>query len=156
MFRNNLKGNRNLYLATSTDGGKTFPSAQKLGEGDWKLNACPMDGGALVIDENGTPQTTWRRETKIYTATPGAPEKEISEGRTPSLAMVNGKATYAFTQNGNVTVLSPNGTKTELGKGNLPLLQTLNNNQLLCVWENDKQLKAAVIPPSPKGEFQKQ
>lgn len=152
MFRNQINGNRNLYLATSSDGGKTFPSAQKLGEGDWKLNACPMDGGVLVIDKNGTPQTTWRRETKIYAATPGAPEKEISEGRTPSIQIVNDKAVYAFTQNGNVIVLTPNGTKTELGKGNLPLLQTLNNNQLLCVWENDKQLKAAVMPPSSKRE----
>ena len=104
-----------------------------------------MDGGTLIMDKSGTPQTTWRRETKIYTATPGTPEKEIGEGRTPSLQIVNGKAIYAFTQNGNVTVLLPDGTKTDLGKGSIPLLQTLNNNNLLCVWENNKQLKAAII-----------
>src|SRR4051812_5217800 len=50
MFRNNWNGNRNLYLIQSHDGGQSFGEEKKLGEGNWKLNACPMDGGSIVAD----------------------------------------------------------------------------------------------------------
>ncbi len=71
MFRNYLNGNRNLYLIESSDGGKHFAQAQKLGNGSWKLNGCPMDGGGLAINKDGQIQTVWRRESKIYSAEPG-------------------------------------------------------------------------------------
>lgn len=48
-----------------SDGGASFGKAQKLGEGSWKLNGCPMDGGGLAIDENGDVQTVWRRKNTI-------------------------------------------------------------------------------------------
>lgn len=66
MFRNWLNGNRDLYLISSSNGGKTFGQAQKLGVGSWKLNGCPMDGGGLAVDKKGTPETVWRREGKIF------------------------------------------------------------------------------------------
>ncbi|MEJ7682118.1 MAG: sialidase family protein [Segetibacter sp.] len=47
MFRNWLNGSRDLYVIKSSDGGKSFAQAQKLGKGSWKLNGCPMDGGGL-------------------------------------------------------------------------------------------------------------
>ena len=50
MFRNALGGSRDMYVARSTDGGRTFPPAAKVGAGTWKLEACPMDGGALAVD----------------------------------------------------------------------------------------------------------
>jgi hypothetical protein len=65
MFRNWLKGNRDLYLVQSTDGGNTFGQAQKLGVESWQLNGCPMDGGAIALN-NGTPETVWRRKMKIF------------------------------------------------------------------------------------------
>ena len=46
MFRNWLAGNRDLYLIRSSDGGENFGQAEKLGNGSWRLNGCPMDGGA--------------------------------------------------------------------------------------------------------------
>jgi hypothetical protein len=66
MFRNWLNGNRDLYLITSSNGGKSFGQAQKLGTGSWKLKGCPMDGGGLAIDKSGNAETVWRREGKIY------------------------------------------------------------------------------------------
>ncbi|HRI22208.1 MAG TPA: hypothetical protein PLA68_14700, partial [Panacibacter sp.] len=62
MFRNWLNGNRDLYLIQSLDAGDTFGEAQKLGNGKWPLNGCPMDGGGIAINNNGTAQTVWRRE----------------------------------------------------------------------------------------------
>ena len=31
----------------------------------------------------------------------------------------------------------------DLGKGQLPLLKSLDDNHVLCVWENDQQIYAA-------------
>ena len=145
MFRNLLKGNRDLYLIQSVDEGYSFRQAKKLGTGSWKLNACPMDGGGLAVDQSGNPETVWRREEKIYASAPGEPEKEIGEGRGCSIETVNNKNIYAWTENGNVVVLKPGGLKVDLGKGSLPLLKALNENQVVCVWENDKQIIGAVV-----------
>lgn len=41
MWRNSLKGLRDMYVVVSTDGGKSFGSAWKLGTGSWPLEACP-------------------------------------------------------------------------------------------------------------------
>ena len=48
MFRNFLNGSRDMYLLESTDGGQTFGKAQKVGEGTWKLNACPNGWWRIV------------------------------------------------------------------------------------------------------------
>jgi hypothetical protein len=103
-----------------------------------------MDGGGLVINDDGTPQTVWRREAKIYAATPGY-EKELGEGRGCSMETVNGKNIYAWTSDGNVVVVKPQGEKKVLGKGSQPLLKGLNNEHVICVWENDKQIHAQVL-----------
>ncbi|MGI8584012.1 MAG: hypothetical protein ACR2KX_17585 [Chitinophagaceae bacterium] len=145
MFRNWLDGNRDLYLIKSSNNGKSFGLARKLGNGSWKLNGCPMDGGGLAIDNSGTPETVWRRGGKIYAATPGMPEKEIGEGRSCSIETINNKNIYAWTENGNVIVLKPGGIRINLGKGSLPLVKALNNENVICIWENEKQIHASVF-----------
>ena len=94
MFRNWLNGNRDLYLLQSTDGGKSFGQAEKLGNGSWKLQGCPMDGGGLAIDKNGNPETVWNRKGIIYACEPGHEEAEI--GR-EEIALWNQSASKACT-----------------------------------------------------------
>lgn len=86
MFRNWLGGARDMYLASSTDGGASFGSALKLGQGTWKLNACPMDGGALVVSANGVVKTAWRRADRVFLCVPGASEQDLGEGAQPWIA----------------------------------------------------------------------
>jgi hypothetical protein len=145
MFRNWLNGNRDLYLIKSSDGGKSFGRAQKLGKGSWKLNGCPMDGGGIAINKIGTPETVWRREGKIYAAVPGMPENEIGEGRSCSIETINDKIIYAWIENGNVIVMKPGGMKINLGKGSQPLVKVLNNEKVICVWENEKEIHTSVL-----------
>lgn len=145
MFRNWLNGNRDLYLNKSNNGGKSFENAQKLGVGNWKLNGCPMDGGGLTINNNRIPQTVWRRKGKIYASTTGSAEKEIGEGRGCTMETVNNKNIYAWTENGDVVLIKPRGQKKVLGKGSQPIVKALNNEHVICVWENDKQIHASVI-----------
>ncbi len=145
MFRNWLKGNRDIHLIHSADGGNSFGEAQKLGNGSWQLNGCPMDGGGLVLGSDGSPETVWQRKGIIYASQLGKEEKEIAKGRSCTLTSVNGKTAYAWTDNGEVYIQKPQGMKTSLGKGSLPILKPVNNEHVICVWENDKKIYTQVV-----------
>lgn len=121
MFRNWLDESRDMYLASSKDGGKTF-GAVKLGEGTWKLNACPMDGGGLVMGPNG-PMTVWRRDGNVHAG--GA----ISEGKDPAMAVgPDGKAVYGWTRGGEVIV---DGQSMGLGG----FVSLTGGRQVVAAWE---------------------
>ena len=145
MFRNWLNGNRDLYLIQSSDGGNSFGQAQKLGAGSWKLDGCPMDGGALVLDNGGRVQTVWKRHDKIYTCEPGNDEVEVGEGRNCTMEIIGEKNIYAWTKRGKVVILKPRGIKEILGEGALPAIKAIDNKRVLCVWENEKQIHAATV-----------
>ncbi|MEO6721392.1 MAG: sialidase family protein [Ferruginibacter sp.] len=145
MFRNQLQGNRDLYITESGDGGNTFSDAKKLGNGNWKLNGCPMDGGGLAVDDKGEVHTVWRRESKIYTAIQAMPEMEIGEGKGCTMDIVNNKNVYAWVENGSVVIVKPQGQKVVIGKGSQPVLKAVDDEHILCVWENEKHIHAAVI-----------
>jgi hypothetical protein len=145
MFRNWLNGNRDLYLAQSNNGGNTFGNAEKLGIGSWKLNGCPMDGGNVVINSDGVLQTIWRREATIYEDVPGMHELKIGEGRNCTIETVNNKNVFAWVEDGKITIVKPDGKKTLLGEGSQPVLKTIDNNHIICLWENDKKIHASVL-----------
>lgn len=145
MFRNNVNGNRDLYLTRSDDGGDHFKPAEKLGLGSWKLDACPMDGGGLAIDNKGRLQTVWNRKGYIFSAEPGKAEAQIGEGRSCTLESVNGKNVYAWVEKGQVVVLKPDGIKTTYGKGALPILKSVGDKEILCVWQLDKKIYRTVL-----------
>jgi hypothetical protein len=145
MFRNWLDEKRDMYLIESSNGGTSFGEVKKLGTGSWALDACPMDGGSLAINNNNIPQTIWRRKGKIYSCEPGKAEVEIGEGRGCTMESVNSKNVYAWTENGEVIVRKPQGMKKNLGKGQLPIIKAINNEHIICVWENEKKIHRAVI-----------
>ena len=145
MFRNWLKGDRDLYLISSSDAGASFGQAQKLGAGTWELDGCPMDGGSLAVNKNGEVQTVWRRKAKIYAAIPGMPENEIGEGRSCTMGLVNNRNVYAWSANEEVICSLPGGQKEVLGKGGQPVVTAPDNEHVICVWEEEKQIHAAVL-----------
>lgn len=145
MFRNWINGNRDLYLTESSDGGNNFGQAQKLGNGSWALNGCPMDGGGLVINNKGNAETVWNSKGTVYACEPGQAERKLGEGTNCTMESVNGKNVYAWVEDGNVVVMKPQGVKKNLGKGQLPQLRAVNDEHVLCVWENDKQIHKTVL-----------
>lgn len=87
MFRNSLDGNRDMYLSRSINGGESFEPAVKLGQGEWKLNACPMDGGMLAIQSQAQPVTVWNRKGTVYlTNADTAQEEKLGIGGQPWIA----------------------------------------------------------------------
>ncbi len=65
LFRNSINGNRDMYVVASTDDGKSWSDAVRLGRDHWQLNACPMDGGMFTQTPNGI-QAVFRRAGKVY------------------------------------------------------------------------------------------
>ncbi len=143
-FRNFLDGSRDLHLAHSTDGGKTFPSVQKLGAGTWKLNACPMDGGAVVLSPTGQPLTTWRRETMLYTCQPGQPEQAVAVGKNVTLASGTAGSVVAWDEQGTVWLKQNDSQPVALGKGQMPSLAVVGQS-VVCVWEANGQVMLATV-----------
>ena len=90
MWRNWLGGSRDLYLATSRDG-HTFSPAQKLGEGTWKLNGCPMDGGSLSFTPAGKWLTVWRREGTVFASETSTAETQLAANAVQPVTAYAGK-----------------------------------------------------------------
>jgi hypothetical protein len=143
-FRNWLSGSRNLYLAHSVDGGKTYKPAQKLGTGTWQLNACPMDGGAVAVSASGQPITAWRRENTLYTCQPGEAEQPITTGRNVTLAAGSSGTLLAWDEGGMVWVKSASHPAISVGKGQMPSVAVAGKTAV-CVWELDGQVMMGTV-----------
>lgn len=115
MFRNSIRGARDMYLIQSRDGGKSFSEAKKLGDGSWKLDACPMDGGALGVDRAGNVLTVWRRADTLYSCEPGKPERALGDGMNPWISATQ-PSLIAWQSGGKVWTLERSNVR-ELGAG---------------------------------------
>jgi hypothetical protein len=52
-------GVRDIAIARSLDGGRTFSDPVRVSADDWKIDACPDDGPAMAIDGAGTLHVAW-------------------------------------------------------------------------------------------------
>ncbi|WP_461106313.1 exo-alpha-sialidase [Spirosoma koreense] len=147
MFRNFLNGSRDMYLLQSADGGQTFGKAEKMGQGTWKLNACPMDGGGLYMAANGVIATVWRRDTKLFTAKPGQEETELGEGKNAKVVSTDRGDYVVFQQAGQVMGLTPGQSQpSALALGAYPKLALLSGNKVLCLWEHNGTVWSGFMP----------
>lgn len=109
-WRNSLDGARDIYLTSSTDGGKTFGKASKLGTGTWLLDACPMDGGAVTTLPGGSFASAWRRDQTVYLTVEGMPaERPLARGTQPWITATNAGLYLVWIgqPNDSVYLLSP-------------------------------------------------
>jgi hypothetical protein len=137
MWRNSLGGMRDMYLLRLRDG-KPASQPLKLGTGDWKIAACPMDGGGIALDK-GRIVTAWRREASVYVAEPGQPERPIGIGKDVALA-VGSKGLYvAWVSSTGIEVRAPGAASpAKLSeKGAFPALTPLADGSVLAAWEED-------------------
>ena len=146
MFRNWLDGSRDMYLAVSRDG-MTFSKPARLGSGTWKLNACPMDGGGLVMAQ-GRIVSVWRRDREIFIASPGEREKKIGEGIDVAVSAGTKGAFAAWTTPDGIRALMPGrGGATSISqKGSFPAIAGLSDGRAVVAWEDNGKIVVQVVP----------
>ena len=146
MWRNALGGSRDLYVAHSRDGA-AFTGVQKLGDGTWPLQACPMDGGALAFDRDAQPVTAWRRGEEVFLDRPGQPEKLLGKGKDVAMTTAPDGVYAVWTGPQGLTALTPKSSSVEIlaPKGAFPQLTRLPNGKVLAAWEDGGQLRFQVL-----------
>ena len=50
---------RDIAMATSTDGGRTFGPPARVSDDNWQLSGCPDDGPAMAVDGRDVVHLTW-------------------------------------------------------------------------------------------------
>jgi len=147
MWRNWLNGSRDMYLARSSNGAN-FSKPEKLGEGTWKLNACPMDGGGMAISQ-GRIITAWRREHDIFLAAAGEKERRIGTGMDVALASgANGLYAIWSAPSGLQALVPGKAEPIEIApKGSFPSVVALPDGGALAAWEDENgQIAIRQIP----------
>jgi hypothetical protein len=86
MWRDDIQGARDMYFLRSDDRGTTFTRAAKLGARTWIFGQCPMDGGNIAFNPDGSITTIWMRAQEVFLARPGQIEKRLGPGVQPWLA----------------------------------------------------------------------
>lgn len=141
MWRNLLAGKRDMYLVRSSDGGRTFGAAAKLGKGSWPLQACPMDGGGLAVS-GGRLTTAWRREDVVYSADLDAPEQALGRGRNAAVAFGAPGLVRAWqTPDGNIVLQTKGAAATPLGRGGFAAFGAApgGKGEVVLVWEDPER-----------------
>jgi hypothetical protein len=139
IWRNWLNGSRDLYVTRSPDG-VHFSRPEKLGSGTWKLNACPMDGGGLVIFQ-GKPVTAWRREETVYLAEPGQNEVAIGAGKDIAIAGGSKGVYVAWIREGAMVLRRPDGRTEVLStEAAFPSLAAIPGGPVLAAWEQGAEI----------------
>ena len=109
MFRNDLRGDRDMYFAPSADGGKTFLPAAKIGNQTWTIDKCPMDGGSLTFDAGGTIMSIWRSRETLYLGR-GSVATPIGPGRDAAIASGSHGFVIAWQTQGTGAIYAQYGT----------------------------------------------
>ena len=116
---------------------KTFGPVVKLGTGTWKLNACPMDGGALRIGANGRPVSIWRRGGDVFLSASPNLEQRLGPGRQPIMAATPRGPVLAWTEGNVLKVMGPGQTEatTVDSDAAFPAMVTLPGGAVVLAWE---------------------
>ena len=144
MWRNWLAGARDMYLARSRDG-LVFSRPEKLGTGNWQLNACPMDGGGLAVSAKGI-LTAWRRGENVFLAAPGQPESQVGVGKDVALALSGGRTYLIWSTAGKIESWIDGKIDTLSAEGAFPALTSLPRGGVLAAWEEDGGIQTRRLP----------
>ena len=144
MFRNALGGKRDMYLARVREG-RVTASAAKLGTGSWEINACPMDGGGLVVSGTRT-LTAWRRGEDIWLAEPGKPESRLGTGKDVALALQADRVFAIWSSGGRIESSVSGKIEVLSNDGAFPALTLLPQGGVLAAWEEKGGISFKKLP----------
>lgn len=100
MWRNSIEGSRDMWMTTRAKGATAFSTARKIGEGTWKLNACPMDGGKILALGGGHFGAVWMRNGEVFISRGDSPEINLGKGKHPVAVHTGSAPPMVFWQQG--------------------------------------------------------
>jgi BNR repeat-like domain len=146
MFRNSLNGARDMYLTSTRDDGNTFSLAQKLGNGTWVLDACPMDGGMVATGAKGSLMTIWRRDDSVFASAPMGKEVLMGKGGQPWGAYSSDGFYALWSGPKGIAFMSPKFESAIIsGKGENPVLAASPDLKILVGAWTDKGIKSVQL-----------
>ena len=147
MWRNWLAGARDMYFATIPSRGL----AQKLGQGTWALNACPMDGGGIASHPSHGIGTAWRREKSVYFAQPREAEVELGAGKDAAIAASDAGFWIIWNAPEGIRLAHPDRRVTTLAAaGGYPTIAAAGSF-VMAAWENGAgELQVEEVKAAPK------
>jgi hypothetical protein len=112
LFRAALtSSDRNLYLATSRDGGKSFAGTSIQ---PWKIDACPMSSESLA-ESNGSVYAAWETAGRVYFARIDPKSGKVGEPITPAGGIGRKHPSIAINAKGEVLLAWTEGTGWQRG-----------------------------------------
>lgn len=161
MWRNSIRGSRDLWHAVRPSGAAVFSPAVKRGEGSWTLEACPMDGGDIIALGGGKFATVGQRAGEIIFVPAVGPEINLGKGKQP-VAVAQAGGILLFWQQGSdlVTARISAGVRSptvlHATDARYPALVPLRNGGSLLAFEQGpaKGTSAVVVEklePVPSG-----
>jgi hypothetical protein len=147
MFRNSLNGARDMYVSSSK-AGQGFGAPIKSGTGTWKINACPMDGGGVVID-HGQSVSAWRRDKDVFLARYGQQEAKLGSGHDIAIASGSKGIYVAWTGEHGLEIRKPRADKAVplSSTGSFVSLVMLPDGGLLAAWEHEGAIHTTRVEP---------
>ena len=153
LFRNSLRGNRDMYLATvSAVIGSPETTGIQLGKEHWKLNACPMDGGMLAIDTKGLVSTVWRRGREILAAnSDGTEEQLLGYGEQPWVtSSSNGPiAVWSVRRDGELMFKAITGgepqTIAKVARDAIVVAEPTSGKVAFVLWEQSEKGRTSIL-----------
>lgn len=134
MWRNSLNGSRDLWMITRPAGQAEFGAARKLGEGTWKLQGCPMDGGRIVAFGGGDFGAVWQRAGEVFLVHGSGAETRIGQGKQPVVALVKGAPVVWWQQGPDL--VSTERTPQPIHEARFPVVISLpNGNGVVLAYE---------------------
>jgi hypothetical protein len=123
-----------MWLAIRPHGAAQFTRAQKIGEGTWKLNACPMDGGEILPLGRGKFGAVWQRNGEVFISRGEGSERKLGNGKQPVAVAAGAESPMVIWQQGTGVVALLSSSATE------PVVRA-----------SDARFPSAVALPSGKG-----
>jgi hypothetical protein len=109
-------GVRDIAIARSADGGRTFGVPVRVSADDWKIDACPDDGPALAINGGGAIHVTW--------------PTLLQDGKTPHMAIFE-----AVSRDGGATFSARTRVDASATGASHPRLAVSGNGARAIVWD---------------------
>lgn len=146
MWRNSVGGFRDMFAGILVR--DQLPTPAKLGEGTWKLDACPMDGGALALGPSGKRFATWRREGAVYVSgLSGGAEIKVGEGLQPWATAGTGQVWVAWLggRRGPLMVRRMDTEPMKLAESADDPVLASTRSRVIAVWSDKDGVKAIEV-----------